>query len=49
MRPAGEILSAGYATPSLYQHNLSDFEQYRQFLNSREAVMPHAPAALGDC
>src|SRR4029077_10261575 len=25
------------------------FEQYRQFLNSRKAIKPLAPAALGDC
>jgi hypothetical protein len=45
-RPA-KILSAFCATPSLCQHNPSDFEQCRQFLNSREAIMPLAPAALG--
>ena len=44
---SAKILLADYATPSLYQHNPSDFEQCRQFLNSREAIIPHAPAVLG--
>src|SRR4029077_14621211 len=46
MRPAGEILSADCATPSLYQHNPSDFEQCRQVLNSREAIMPPRPSSI---
>jgi hypothetical protein len=45
--PAGEILSADRATPSFNQHNPSDFEQCRQVPNSRESIMPLAPAALG--
>ncbi len=47
MHPAGEILSADCATPGFYEHNPVDFEQCRQFLNSREAIVPLAPAALG--
>ena len=32
--------------PSLYQHNPSDFEQCRQVLNSREAIMPPRPGSI---
>jgi hypothetical protein len=46
--PGRRILSSDCATPSLYQHNPSDFEQCGQVLNSREAMKPLAPAALGD-
>jgi len=44
-RPA-KILLADCATPSLYQHNPSDFEQYRQFLNSREAINATRPSSI---
>ena len=49
MRPGQRILSADCATPSFYQHNPSDLDSLVRFLNSREAIMPLARAALGDC
>ena len=47
MHPAGEFFQQTVPRRVSYQHNPSDFEQCCQFLNSREAIMPLAPAALG--
>jgi hypothetical protein len=46
MHPPGEFFQQ--AVPRrVCQHNPSDFEQGRQFLNSREVIKPLAPAILG--